>query len=235
LEVTLNKEDSLEFLSINELVKTYQDHSKEVKVLNNLELMIQPKELVSIIGKSGSGKSTLLSILAGIDKPNSGSIKLLGKSMNDMSEKELTSFRALNIGVVFQNYHLIQHLTAYENIELPLLILGYEDQVIKDRVNKFLEQVGLSDRSHHYPSQLSGGECQRVAIARAMVHDAKLILADEPTGSLDQETGDQVMNILFTLVKENHKNLILVTHDIDLANQCEKVFNLQNGQLTQVN
>ena len=219
-------------LQVKEIKKTfsYSEGKQSIDVLKGVNLEVNEGDTVAILGQSGSGKSTLLSILAGcLDTPTSGSILLQNQSMETMGEKELARFRAQHIGIVFQQFHLMSHLTAMENVSLPLE-LTYQSQA-DEKATQALQQVGLGHRLHHFPWQLSGGESQRVAIARALVVQPALMLADEPTGNLDQETGDQVANLLFDLVSAKQMTLLLVTHDHQLAQRCQKRYTLQDGTL----
>lgn len=217
-------------LQINKLKKSFTQGEREIQVLKGLDLTVGPGETAAILGTSGSGKSTLLSLLAGIDIPDSGTMNFKEVDLAQLSEEARTKLRGEKIGIIFQQFHLIPHLSALENVSLPLEILGKEDDFI-ERGKKALEDVGLSHRLDHFPGQLSGGEKQRVAIARAMVMEPELLLADEPSGSLDEETGEQVMKLIFTLVEKRGTSLILVTHDEALAKRCEKIHRLQNGAL----
>jgi putative ABC transport system ATP-binding protein len=181
------------------------------------------------VGKSGSGKSTLLSLMAGLDQVDSGEIWIQEKCINKLSEKDLTLFRAQNIGIVFQQFHLVSTLSALENVLLPLNILKNPHAL--EIATKLIDQVGLSHRSHHLPSELSGGESQRVAIARALSTSPAILFADEPSGNLDEETGVKVMDLLFEMVKQTKTTLILVTHDRDLAKKCSRMILLEHGSL----
>ena len=216
-------------LEVKELCKSYQQASRKISVLDKLQLKAEKGETLSIIGQSGSGKSTLLSLIAGLDRPDTGSISLENKDIVNMPEEELALFRGKNIGIVFQHFHLIPQLNALENVSLPLEIL--KDQQAKKKAKEALSMVGLSDRAEHFPHQLSGGELQRVAIARAFVIEPAMIIADEPSGNLDGKTGDEVMQLLFSKVKEFNMTLVLVTHNTELAKQCEKRYELHSGQL----
>jgi putative ABC transport system ATP-binding protein len=216
-------------LEVEQLSKSFSQGRRQVEALKDVSFSIDQQQSLAIVGPSGSGKSTLLSLLAGLDKVEKGRITLSGKALHEMNEQELTQFRAHHIGIVFQQFHLMPHLTALENVSLPLEILG-EDHV-QERAREILEQVGLKDRIHHKPSELSGGECQRVAIARASVARPKILLADEPSGNLDTETGEKVMNLLFQLVKDNGMTLILITHDLRLAERCESQLHLVGGKV----
>ena len=211
-------------------VSKYYPHSGgKIDVLNELTFKVNDGEKVAIIGPSGSGKSTLLSLLAGLDRPTSGSIKVNNDDIAVMTEQEVTAFRAKNIGIVFQQFHLMSHFTALENVALPLQIAGNHSPW--DAAEEALKAVGLGARLRHFPFQMSGGECQRVAIARAMVSRPPLILADEPSGNLDMNTGTQVMDLLFDVLKESSASLILVTHNEELAKKCDRVLSLRAGKL----
>lgn len=207
--------------------KSFGQGSSRLEVLKGINLKIQDGETLALVGKSGSGKSTLLSLMAGLDQVDSGEIWIKEKCINHLSEKELTKFRSLNMGIVFQQFHLVSTLTALENVLLPLnLLKNPQADVIAE---KLIEQVGLSQRSHHLPSELSGGESQRVAIARALSTRPGILFADEPSGNLDEETGAKVMDLLFQMVKETNTTLVLVTHDPDLAARCSRVIHLEHG------
>ncbi len=215
-------------LEINKLYKSFpQADLGKIDVLKNINLELQEGVTVAVIGQSGSGKSTLLSLMAGLDRQTSGSLRLRDKEISEMSEVKLTQFRAENIGIIFQQFYLMPHLTALENVSLPLEMFGYDDYL--SRAKESLEQVGLSDREKHFPHQLSGGESQRVAIARAVVTRPSILLADEPTGNLDNDTGIQVANLLFDLVNATGMTMLLVTHNTEMAGRCSKQLILQNG------
>jgi len=216
-------------IKFNNVTKSFIQGSKEIQVLKGLSFELDEKGLFAIVGKSGSGKSTFLSLLAGLDRPSSGEVFLDGTKISHLKEKELTEFRARNIGIVFQNFHLINNFTALENILLPLEVL--KDPNAQQKAEEILELVGLKDRMNHFPSELSGGECQRVAIARASVTNPKILLADEPSGNLDPETGEMVMSTLFETAKKLGQTLILVTHDHELAKKCDAVYEIKNHSL----
>ncbi len=216
-------------LEAKKVVKGYRQGTISIEVLKELDLSISSGEIVAILGQSGSGKSTLMALLAGLDRPDKGEIWIDGSSLGEMGEHALTEFRAGRIGIVFQQYHLMSHLTALENVMLPLELLGRKQPRQKALV--LLERVGLGDRVTHFPYQLSGGECQRVAIARALVTQPALLLADEPSGSLDAKTGQEVMALFFELMAEKEMTTILVTHNATLANLCHRQFLLSDGQL----
>ena len=216
-------------LEIEHIAKHFLFQKEKINVLSDINLCVEKGECVAILGQSGSGKSTLLSLIAGIQKPDHGKILLNGNDLASMSKKELIAFRGKKIGIVFQNYHLLPYLTALENIALPLDIAN--DPMSTSKALELLKSVGLSDRSEHYPTQLSGGECQRVAIARALITQPQLLLADEPTGSLDIETGRKVMDIFFQVVKKFQTPTVLVTHNLELAQQCDRIVHLKNGRI----
>ena len=200
-----------------------------MEVLEHLSMQANAGEKLAILGPSGCGKSTLLSLLAGLDKPDVGTVELEGKNLAKLSEDERSRLRSEKIGIVFQQYHLMRNLTAIENVGLPMEILGLADYA--ERARMALKEVGLSHRVAHFPSEMSGGECQRVAIARALVTRPSLVLADEPSGNLDQKTGDEVMDLLFNLCTEHRLTLVLVTHNRELAKRCDRALLLKDGAL----
>ncbi|WP_413291804.1 ABC transporter ATP-binding protein [Bdellovibrio sp. HCB185ZH] len=216
-------------LTLNDIRKSFHQGDAEVAVLKGLNVTIEPGQIVSIVGQSGSGKSTLLSILAGLERADRGEILVDKVNLSPMSEQELTLFRAQNISIVFQQYHLIAHLTALENVALALEILKMENP--KQRAEEALRELGLGHRLDHFPSQLSGGECQRVAIARALVVKPRILLADEPSGNLDTHTGDKVMDVFFEVVRKHNITTILVTHSETLARRCQRILRLEEGVL----
>lgn len=219
------------FIKLNELTKSFSEGETTRSVLNQLHLSVDEGEMIVILGRSGSGKSTLLNVISGIDQPDTGNVFIGGTDLAQMSEKKRTLFRRQNIGFVFQSYNLIPTLTAHENVLLPLKLKGITDDDILDRAQQLLEEVGLGDRGDSYPDRLSGGEQQRIAIARALAHEPMLILADEPTGNLDYETGTAILDILNKLVREHGRTIILATHDQDICSFADRVFELQGGQL----
>lgn len=216
-------------MNLMNVKKSYGQGSGRVEVLKGINLKIGQGETVALLGKSGSGKSTLLSLMAGLDQVDSGEIWVKEKCVNQLSEKELTEFRARNIGIVFQQFHLISTLTALENVLLPLNLLKIPDAL--SRAMSLIDQVGLSGRAQHLPSELSGGESQRVAIARALAIGPAILFADEPSGNLDEETGEKVMDLLFKMVKTTGTTMVLVTHDQDLARKCSRIIHLEHGSL----
>jgi putative ABC transport system ATP-binding protein len=204
---------------------------QKIEVLKDLTLNLVAGETLAILGPSGSGKSTLLGLLAGLETPDQGEIVLRGEVLSQLDQAALTRYRARHLGIVFQQFHLMRHLSALENVMLPLEIAGQSGRAVRQRAVELLEQVRLGHRLDHYPHQLSGGECQRVAIARALSPEPELILADEPSGNLDQETGEQVMGALFEMVRAQGRSLILVTHNPEQAKRCDRQLYLQHGQL----
>lgn len=217
-------------LQLQNLSKVFWQADTEIQVLKNLSQEIKNSEVVAIVGQSGSGKSTLLSLLAGLDRPTTGKILIGGEEVSGFSEEQMTAFRGKKIGIVFQQFHLLPHLTALENVMLSLEILGETDQ--KKRAQEILHQMGLGHRMDHFPRQLSGGECQRVAIARALVVRPEILLADEPSGNLDTVTGQQVMDVFFDVVRKHKVTTILVTHSEVLAKRCDRQLVLKQGALT---
>ncbi|WP_268243461.1 ABC transporter ATP-binding protein [Xanthomonas oryzae] len=197
-------------------------------MLDNVSLTVSEGDSIAIVGASGSGKTTLLGLLAGLDLPSRGNIALSGQDLGQLDEEARAALRAREVGFVFQSFHLLPALTAEENIALPLELAGREDPA---RVREVLEAVGLSARARHYPRQLSGGEQQRVALARAFVARPRILFADEPTGSLDQATGAQISDLLFALNATSDTTLVLVTHDMSLAQRCRHIYRIDSGRL----
>lgn len=220
------------FLNLDNVSKIYIDGSNnQRKVLDRVSVSFENGQIIAILGKSGSGKSTLLNLISGIDSVSSGSIRFNGHSISASSERNLTEIRRNNIGFIFQFFNLLPSLTVWENVILPLEL---KNLVAKDdllRAEYLLSEVGMLDRRNDFPDKLSGGEQQRVAIARAIVHKPDLILADEPTGNLDDKNGKIVMELLSTLVKENQRNMILVTHSREAAKFADQVFSIIDGKL----
>ena len=215
-------------ISLNKISKTYFQGSQRIEVLSQLSLQVESNKSVAILGQSGSGKSTLLTILAGLDHPDFGEVSIDGQDLSKLSQDELSQFRSKTMGIVFQQYHLMNNLTALENVGIPLELQKVSHYETAAR--EALKMVGLSHRLAHFPSQLSGGECQRVAIARSIVSEPKIILADEPSGNLDDKTGQEVMNLLFKLCQDRGQTLILVTHNHELAKSCERTLMLKGGK-----
>jgi len=216
-------------LNVSNLGKTYTSGSKNLTVLDEVSFSVETGATFAIVGPSGSGKTTLLGLCAGLDKPDSGSVELCGIKLNDLNEDELALLRNKEVGFIFQNFQLLPTLTALENVIVPLELQGVKN-ASKTGVD-LLEKVGLSDRMHHYPSQLSGGEQQRVALARAFSNKPSILFADEPTGNLDEETGEKVIQLLFDLNQEAGTTLIIVSHDLDLAKRTQQIIRLKGGKL----
>jgi len=216
---------------IQGVAKTYHRDSQAVPVLENIDLEVAPGESVALMGPSGSGKTTLLNLIAGIDRPSKGRIEVAGQALAGLSERELAKFRARHIGFIFQLYNLIPVLTAYENVELPLLLTRLSRADRRKHVMTALDVVGLTDRIAHYPRQLSGGQEQRVAIARAIVTDPTLLLADEPTGDLDRRSEEEVLILLKRLNREFKKSIVMVTHDPKAAATAGRTVHLEKGEL----
>ncbi|MET0443233.1 MAG: ABC transporter ATP-binding protein [Pseudorhodoplanes sp.] len=200
-----------------------------VHILKDISLDIGRGEAIGLVGPSGSGKSTLLMVLAGLERADDGSIVVAGEDLTKLSEDALARFRGRNVGIVFQSFHLIPTMTALENVAVPLELAGHSDP--NGRAAKELEAVGLGARLHHYPRQLSGGEQQRVALARALAPDPAILVADEPTGNLDENTGSQIVDLLFAQHAERGMTLVLVTHDNALAERCDRVVRLRSGHI----
>lgn len=212
-----------------DLTKSYAINQRTVTVLNSVSFDLNPGQSLSIIGPSGSGKTTLLGLLAGLDAPSAGTVSIDGVVMNDLNEDGRSALRLQKMGFVFQSFQLLPNLTALENVMVPLELLGKKK--VMDRAKSLLHEVGLENRMNNYPTQLSGGEQQRVAIARAFVHSPQILMADEPTGNLDTETSDMVEQLLFRLNKEQGTTLIVVTHDMELAQKTERILKLKNGSI----
>jgi putative ABC transport system ATP-binding protein len=216
---------------IKHLTKSYRRGEQTVPVLTDITFDIPAGEFIALMGPSGSGKSTLLNLIAGIDKPDSGTLKVGGTDIALLSEGELADWRAANIGFIFQFYNLMPVLTAFENVELPLLLTPLSFKERQERVELALVMVGLSDRMEHYPSELSGGQQQRVAIARAFISDPVILVADEPTGDLDRTAAEEILAILDRLNKEMEKTIIMVTHDPHAAKTAHLIRHLEKGEL----
>lgn len=216
-------------LKISELEKTYTSGSKKLTVLTNISFEVEKGSIFSIVGPSGSGKTTLLGLCAGLDHPTAGAIELCGSNLAALDEDERAQLRNNEVGFIFQNFQLLPTLTALENVVVPLELQGQKDAA-KVGMN-LLRKVGLEDRFHHYPSQLSGGEQQRVALARAFSNSPSILFADEPTGNLDEETGEKVIQLLFDLNKEAGTTLVIITHDLDLANRTQQILRLKGGKI----
>jgi putative ABC transport system ATP-binding protein len=221
------------FLRFHDLTKSYYEGDLSRVVLQNAHAEFEPGQMTVILGKSGSGKSTLLNLISGIDAPDSGQIWVDGRDLTALSERDRTLFRRARIGFIFQFFNLIPTLTVGENVSLPLELNRLPRAEAREKAEALLDSVGLLDRWTTFPEKLSGGEQQRVALARALVHDPLLILADEPTGNLDEETGSQVMSLLARLAREQNRTLLMVTHSLDAALHADRVLRLTHGQLVE--
>ncbi|HWO13652.1 MAG TPA: ABC transporter ATP-binding protein [Polyangiaceae bacterium] len=217
-------------IAVTGLGRDYRDGKHVLTVLDAVDLTIEPHELVAITGPSGSGKSTLLGLMAGLDRPTRGRVEISGTVLTELGEDELSAFRGRHIGFVFQSFQLIPTLTALENVRVPAELLG--DRQLAARAPALLERMGLSDRAHHYPSQLSGGEMQRVALARATVTRPAVLFADEPTGNLDSAAGERVLALLLEAQAES--TLVLVTHNPELAARAEREIRMRHGRIERV-
>ncbi|MBL8323545.1 MAG: ABC transporter ATP-binding protein [Rubrivivax sp.] len=218
-------------IRIRGLVKTYRRGGQDIPVLQGLDLDVAAGDFIALMGPSGSGKSTLLNLIAGIDKATAGTIEIAGTDIATLGEGELADWRAANVGFIFQFYNLMPVLTAFENVELPLLLQPLSARERHQRVDEVLALVQLTDRADHYPNELSGGQQQRVAIARALVTSPQLIVADEPTGDLDRATGEEVLNLMAGLVHDLGKTIVMVTHDPKAAARARRLVHLEKGVL----
>jgi len=220
-------------LVVEQLMHSYREGGDSRPILNGIDLQVAEHECIALLGRSGSGKSTLLNMLAGIDTPQEGRIQVLGQDINALSERERTLLRRRHIGFVYQFFNLIPTLTVAENVGLPLELNGLKELEISRLVGFILSDVGLGDRWNAFPDQLSGGEQQRVAIARALIHNPTIVLADEPTGNLDAETGDQILGILIGLSRQLKRTLIIVTHSLEVAERADRILTLSDGILSE--
>lgn len=216
-------------IQLKNITKVVRSGIEDLTILDDVSLDIPDGQFVAVTGASGSGKSTLLGLIAGLDAPTSGTIFIDDESVTEMSEDALATLRSEKIGFIFQSFHLIPSLTAFENVLIPMEILGLKDA--KSRAVKLLEDVELTNRGHHYPTELSGGEQQRIAIARAFANRPKILLADEPTGNLDSRNGDHIFDLMTELHKQNNVTLVLVTHDQNLAEKAQRQIILKDGQV----
>ena len=218
-------------LQAENLTKIYRSAEKDLVVLDNISFSVDQGNSISIIGPSGSGKTTLLGLCAGLDTPSSGTISLMGFKLNVMSEDDRAYIRNQFVGFVFQNFQLLSTLTALENVMVPLELRG--ERNVMPKAKDLLSRVGLRDRIHHYPTQLSGGEQQRVAMARAFITEPKILFADEPTGNLDEENADHIKELLFMMNKEQNTTLVLVTHNLELAQRTQRILKMRGGKLAE--
>lgn len=216
-------------LNLDQVSKIYQSGSGSLTVLDNVSFSVEAGSILSIVGPSGSGKTTLLGLCAGLDRSSSGKVELHGTRLDGLSEDQLASVRNKYVGFIFQNFQLMPTLTALENVMVPLELRGEKN--IKPRAMDLLDKVGLANRSHHYPTQLSGGEQQRVSLARAFSNKPQILFADEPTGNLDAETSEKVVKLLFELNKEAGTTLVVVTHDLELAAKTQRIIRIKGGKI----
>lgn len=216
-------------LKIKNLTKSFRSSDRKLTVLDDISFTIERGISCAIVGPSGSGKTTLLGLCAGLDKPTSGDVLLNDNNISALDETQLSSIRNRQIGFVFQSFQLIETLTALENVMVPIELRGTPYRKVEKQALELLDSVGLSDRTDHYPNQLSGGEQQRVGLARAFIHSPDILFADEPTGNLDGDTGEQIEDLLFDLNKKQGTTLVIVTHDIELAQKCDRIIRLKNG------
>jgi putative ABC transport system ATP-binding protein len=218
-------------IQLDDVHVTLGSSAGPVKILRGVNLDVAAGSSVSVVGPSGSGKSTLLAVVGGIERPTSGGVRIDGQALGDLDEDELATFRGQRIGILFQQFHLIPTMTALENVAVPLELAGARDAFVQARER--LAELGLSQRADHYPGQLSGGEQQRVALARALSNHPKLLLADEPTGNLDQDTGREIVELMFRLQRERSMTLLLITHEPHLAARCDDQLRMADGRLHQ--
>lgn len=218
-------------LKLNKLNRQFKSGDKILTVVNNISFEIEEGISCAIVGPSGSGKTTLLGLSAGLDQPTSGEVVLNNINLNPLTEDQRAEVRNKHVGFVFQTFQLVPTLTAVENVMVPLELRGEASNKVRERALELLNEVGLGERSHHYPTQLSGGEQQRVAVARAFINNPKILFADEPTGNLDSETGEHIENLIFDLNRKEGTTLVLVTHDLELAEKCDRVIKLKNGEV----
>ena len=217
-------------LEVDKLTQSFRSGDHNLKVLDSITFSVERGTTCAIVGPSGSGKTTLLGLCAGLDRPTSGNVTLNGVSMNELDEDDRAGIRNQNVGFVFQNFQLVPTLTALENVMVPMELQGKKD--VRRAAAQLLDQVGLSDRIHHYPSQLSGGEQQRVSLARAFINRPELLFADEPTGNLDNETSHIIEDLLFEMNRVHGATLLLVTHNLDLAGKCDRLIRLRDGAIS---
>lgn len=225
---------SKDLIRIRKLIKNYHDGERTLEVLRGLDFSLAPGETVAITGQSGSGKSTLLNLLCLLDMPTEGSIFFEGNDIGKMSSSQVNKLRRHNIGLVFQFHHLLQEFRAWENVAMPALIAGISRSKARTRAMELLDEVGLADRADQLPSKMSGGEQQRVALARALMNDPPVVLADEPTGNLDEATAKTVSDLLWKETKDRGRSLVIVTHEKDIAKRADRVLLLKEGQLHSV-
>jgi putative ABC transport system ATP-binding protein len=222
----------MSILVTENVIKQFKQYDEVVTAVNRVSFKVEEGEFVAIIGTSGSGKSTLLNLCAGLDRPNSGSIKIRGNDITKMTPDELGRFRGNFLGFIYQRHNLIPQYTALENILIPTIMCNKEDYKYEEHLKKLIKALNLGDRLHHLPSELSGGQQQRVAIARAMINRPQVLFADEPTGNLDRENADEVLNLLLATKEQMGQTLVMVTHDLKIADHADKLYKMDNGMLT---
>ncbi len=218
-------------LEVTNLTQQFRSGNRKLTVLDHVDFSVEKGTICSIVGPSGSGKTTLIGLCAGLDRPTSGEVTLNGIQLGPLDEDERAEVRNKHVGFVFQTFQLVPTLTALENVMVPLELRGMKSAEVRNDAKELLNKVGLGDRLGHYPAQLSGGEQQRVAIARAFINEPNILFADEPTGNLDAETGETIEQLLFDLNKASGTTLVLVTHDLSLAEQCQRIIRLKNGKI----
>lgn len=222
-------------LEVRDLIKQYKQYDEVVTAVNRANFKVFEGEFVAIIGSSGSGKSTLLHICAGLDRPNSGSVYIRSRDITAMKADELSSFRGEAIGMIYQKHNLIEQMTALENILVPTIMCSKEDVAYQENLKKLIVALNIADRIHHLPSELSGGQQQRVAIARALINLPQVVFADEPTGNLDRENADEVLRLLIETKNMLGQTLVMVTHDMSIAEKADRIFRMENGFITPYN
>lgn len=229
MQMEIKEEEKMDIVTLEDVTKVYGDNENRVWGLHNVNLTVKQGEMLAVVGASGSGKSTLLHVMGGVDAPTSGKVVVDGKDITKLSDEEMSVFRRRKIGFVFQAYHLIPVLTVEENIKMPILLDHRKPE--KEYIDHIMELLGLQDRRKHLPNQLSGGQQQRAAIARALANRPSLILADEPTGALDSKNGNEVITLLQHSVKELNQTLVLITHNVDLAREADRMIRLVDGEI----
>lgn len=222
----------MSILIAENVIKQYKQYDEVVTAVNRVSLKIEDGEFIAIIGASGSGKSTFLNLCAGLDRPNSGSIKIRGNDITQMKPDELSRFRGNFLGFIYQRHNLLPQYTALENILIPTIMCNKEEYKYEETLKKLIKALDLGSRLHHLPSELSGGQQQRVAIARAMINRPQVLFADEPTGNLDRENADEVLNLLLATKEQMGQTLLMVTHDLKIADHADKIYKMDNGELT---
>ena len=221
-------------IEVKDLYKIYTVGNNKINALNGVDLTIKEGEFCAVVGTSGSGKSTLLNMLAGLEKPTKGEIIIAGKHIENLRENQLVKYRRENVGFIFQSFNLLSYMNAVENVALPLTFKGVSKSARLKEASKMLDLVGLSTHKNHRPMEMSGGQQQRVGIARALVVNPEIIFADEPTGNLDSHTSQEVISLMKSIVKEQNQTLIMVTHDINLANYADRIFHIMDGEIVKI-